>query len=126
MEATKKGEDCDCLMELIRAGKILGINVSCDYFPCHKNLEDCTWCYCPFYPCEDELTGGRYVKANQPGLAVWSCKDCTWIHRLDVSLAVMKELQALTSERQLDSHEALKRIRLRILESLKPEVIHVT
>ncbi len=27
------------------------INEECSYYPCHQNLEDCTFCYCPAYPC---------------------------------------------------------------------------
>ncbi|MDP6613031.1 MAG: cysteine-rich small domain-containing protein, partial [Candidatus Hydrothermarchaeota archaeon] len=23
----------------------------CEYYPCHFQGQDCTWCFCPFYPC---------------------------------------------------------------------------
>ena len=26
------------------------VNQACSYFPCHEDLEDCTFCYCPFIP----------------------------------------------------------------------------
>ncbi|HAH20798.1 MAG TPA: hypothetical protein DCL49_07860 [Candidatus Omnitrophica bacterium] len=55
------------------------INKACRYFPCHKNLEDCTFCYCPFYPCADEKLG-QYVYSRKLEKNIWSCKDCTWIH----------------------------------------------
>jgi len=58
------------------------LNKSCAYFPCHGGLEDCTFCYCPFYPCQNvEL--GRYIFMKD-GRKIWSCKDCSWIHKKKV------------------------------------------
>ena len=57
---------------------ITRLNKSCTYFPCHDKLGDCTFCYCPFYPCGDERAG-RYVITKDKH-KVWSCKDCNWIH----------------------------------------------
>lgn len=54
-----------------------GIDDECEYLPCHKNLEACDFCYCPFYPCGDGSTGGKWIK----GKNVWSCEDCDWIHK---------------------------------------------
>lgn len=51
------------------------VNKFCKYFPCHKGLEDCTFCYCPLYPCNDE-NRGKYIRGK-----VWSCEDCNWIHQ---------------------------------------------
>lgn len=59
------------------------INKACKYYPCHKELEDCTFCYCTFYPCEDNQLG-QYVISKVTGEEVWSCKDCSFIHRKDV------------------------------------------
>src|SRR3989338_9112249 len=56
------------------------INKACSYFPCHEDLEDCTFCYCPFYPCQEEGLG-RYVYSSRLKKKVWSCKDCDWIHQ---------------------------------------------
>src|SRR3989338_8910604 len=56
------------------------INKACSYFPCHEDLEDCTFCYCPFYPCQEEGLG-RYVYSSRFKKKVWSCKDCDWIHQ---------------------------------------------
>ena len=55
-------------------------NRQCAYFPCHENLEDCAFCYCPFYPCQEEGLG-RYVYSSRLNKKVWSCQDCNWIHR---------------------------------------------
>ena len=58
------------------------LNKACKYFPCHKGLEDCTFCYCPFYPCLDKKRGKHvYSKKNK---AIWSCENCNWIHKKKV------------------------------------------
>lgn len=56
-------------------------NQACKYFPCHQDLEDCTFCYCPFYPCREEGLG-KYVYSSRLKKKVWSCKDCNWIHQI--------------------------------------------
>lgn len=53
----------------------------CPYFPCHKRLEDCTYCYCPFYPCKDEALG-RWIQ-NKDG-KIWDCSDCTIFHKKEM------------------------------------------
>lgn len=53
-----------------------GHNLGCEYYPCHSHPQNCTFCYCPFYPCADPSTGGHWIKEK----GVWSCEDCTWIH----------------------------------------------
>jgi len=59
------------------------INMACKFFPCHTGLEDCTFCYCPFYPCLDEKKGESvYSVKNKKG--VWSCESCSWIHKRKV------------------------------------------
>ena len=61
------------------------LNKYCAYYPCHKNLQDCTFCWCPFYPCLNRKLG-YYVKAKKGSgtfLAkrIWSCDKCGWIHK---------------------------------------------
>lgn len=53
-----------------------GPNLGCEYYPCHSHPQNCTFCYCPFYPCGDSSTGGHWIK----GKGVWSCEGCKWIH----------------------------------------------
>ena len=57
------------------------INQACSYFPCHEDLEDCTFCYCPFYPCQEEGLG-KYLYSSRLKKKVWSCKSCNWIHQI--------------------------------------------
>ncbi len=61
----------------------MGSNKECAYYPCHFEGQDCTFCFCPFYPCEDERTGGTWVESSSGG-QVWSCLDCDVMHQEDV------------------------------------------
>lgn len=70
----------------------------CEYYPCHFQGQDCTFCFCPFYPCLDDLTGGRYVISKRTGRDVWSCKGCDWIHKNDVAAAILPELKKISRE----------------------------
>ncbi len=54
-------------------------NKDCKYYPCHEKLEDCTFCYCPYYPCLDESLGENF-HSEKTGKNIWSCKNCSWIH----------------------------------------------
>ena len=60
--------------------KMNTINKACKYYPCHKNLESCVFCYCPFYPCQD-LEHGEYVLNSSNKEGIWSCSECEWIHQ---------------------------------------------
>src|SRR3989338_10394354 len=59
------------------------VNKSCKYFPCHTKLEDCTFCYCSFYPCLDNKRG-NYVHSQKLNKDIWSCQNCNWIHKREV------------------------------------------
>ncbi len=58
------------------------LNRHCAYFPCHERLGDCTFCYCPFYPCKDKHLGMYIITRDKR--RVWSCEDCNWIHNKNV------------------------------------------
>jgi len=67
------------LKNLFRAlDGIYGPNYECKHYPCHFPGQDCSFCYCPFYPCLLYDFGGDLVESN--GKIVWSCKKCSWIH----------------------------------------------
>ena len=77
--------------KVLGKGELLGIDKNCRYYPCHHGgLEDCTFCFCPFYPCRDESTGGKWIKGTS-----WSCENCRWIHRTKVAGRVLKEIREL-------------------------------
>ncbi len=60
--------------------------LNCDKFPCHSLDQDCSLCFCPFYPCGDERTGGRMEEA------AWSCRSCLIVHRPEVAGMVLDGL----------------------------------
>ncbi len=66
-----------------------GPNYECRYYPCHFEGQDCSLCFCPFYPCFIYELG--YIKKTTKGY-VWNCKDCHWIHEKDVVEEVLAEL----------------------------------
>ncbi len=55
----------------------------CKYYPCHFEGQDCSLCFCPFYPCFLYDLGGEIVLSSS-GKYVWSCKNCEWVHRKEV------------------------------------------
>ncbi len=75
---------------------------TCEYYPCHFPGQDCTFCFCPFYPCEDERTGGKWIDSTTGG-KVWSCEDCTIVHRPEV----VKEILEILMD-GIDADENLK------------------
>ena len=73
---------------------IEGPNFECDYYPCHGEGENCTFCYCPFYPCGDSSTGGKWIKEK----GVWSCEACNWIHEDKTVDCIMKKFPEIVKE----------------------------
>lgn len=65
--------------------------IDCEYYPCHIEGQDCTFCFCPFYPCENTRTGGEVLHRSTGG-TVWSCAGCDLIHDGDIADKVLKEL----------------------------------
>lgn len=66
---------------------------SCEHYPCHFLGQDCTFCFCPFYPCKDGRLG-KYVKTSSGGVA-WSCIDCEIIHQKDIVQDILDGLLAI-------------------------------
>jgi threonine-phosphate decarboxylase len=60
--------------------------LSCERYPCHFPEQDCTLCFCPFYPCKDERTGGREEGGE------WTCCSCIIVHDPDVASRIMDRL----------------------------------
>ncbi|MDD5616615.1 MAG: threonine-phosphate decarboxylase CobD [Candidatus Methanoperedens sp.] len=65
--------------------------VDCEYYPCHFEGQDCTFCFCPFYPCEDTRTGGKLIPKSTGG-TVWSCIGCRLIHEQKIAEKVLAGL----------------------------------
>lgn len=79
-----------------------GVNKSCSYFPCHKGLENCTFCYCPFYPCLDR-NFGRYLYSKKLKKSIWSCQDCNWIHKRETIDYIFSLIRENSSQPQAPS-----------------------
>lgn len=93
-----------------------GSNTACEYYPCHNHPQNCTFCYCPFYPCGDPSTGGHWIKEKQ----VWSCEGCTWIHQDDTVECIEGKLPQL-----LEKVEDLQDKKKELLK-LRRECVHLT
>lgn len=78
-------------MPQIKFEKPMGLKKNCKYYPCHDNIEDCAWCYCPLYPCKNKSRGGYWLKNPKTGKKIWACEKCVWIHRKDVAEKILKE-----------------------------------
>ncbi|MDF1532373.1 MAG: aminotransferase class I/II-fold pyridoxal phosphate-dependent enzyme [ANME-2 cluster archaeon] len=78
--------------EAIHQGTIAS-RTNCEYYPCHFEGQDCTFCFCPFYPCLDERTGGHMVERRTGG-EVWSCAGCDTVHRPEVANPILEALMA--------------------------------
>ncbi|MBN2109580.1 MAG: aminotransferase class I/II-fold pyridoxal phosphate-dependent enzyme [Methanosarcinaceae archaeon] len=61
---------------------------TCSYYPCHFQGQDCTFCFCPFYPCENEKTGGFWMESATGG-RVWSCENCTLVHQPKIAKKIL-------------------------------------
>lgn len=69
-------------------------NKECQYFPCHKGLEDfnCLFCYCPMYLREDCPGNSKYFEKS--GKKIKDCSNCTFPHRFenyDEMIRLLKE-----------------------------------
>lgn len=95
---------------------IKGPNTACEYYPCHNHPQNCTFCYCPFYPCADSSTGGHWIKEKQ----VWSCEGCTWIHQDDTVECIEGKLPLI-----LEKVEDLKDNKKELLK-LRRECVYQT
>jgi threonine-phosphate decarboxylase len=98
------------LKDILKAASegILAARSTCEYYPCHFAGQDCTFCFCPFYPCEDDRTGGKCIERSTGGM-VWSCVDCTIIHKEEVSQKILDILMEKGSTEE-NLTEAWKRV----------------
>ena len=95
-----------------------GLDYDCEYLPCHKALETCDFCYCPFYPCADGLTGGKWIKNKD----VWSCQHCDWVHLEEPCQAIREGLEDILEDKNDLKSKHMKLLKLRrecLLKTLK-------
>ena len=82
---------CKKVNEEIQRGWI-GSNLECPYHPAHFTGQDCSFCYCPFFPCNDTTFGWELQGRHGP---VWNCSDCLFIHRTPVVKFIYSEIERL-------------------------------
>ena len=70
----------------------IGSDHSCPYHPSHFKGQDCSFCYCPFFPCNDTTFGWELEGRHGP---VWNCSDCLFIHRTPVVKFIYSEIERL-------------------------------
>lgn len=95
---------------------VQGPNLGCEYYPCHAHPQNCTFCYCPFYPCADPSTGGSWIKEK----GVWSCEGCQWIHEDETVRCIEAKLPSI-----VENVEDLKKKKKELLK-LRRECIRET
>ena len=56
-------------------------NRKCEYFPCHKEMENhnCMFCYCPLYRVENCPGNPNFLEVN--GRTIKECSNCTFPHQ---------------------------------------------
>ncbi|MBR6839369.1 MAG: cysteine-rich small domain-containing protein [Oscillospiraceae bacterium] len=78
-------------------------NRECEYFPCHKGVEEadfnCLFCYCPLYTLGENCS--RNFVYTETG--VKSCVNCNFPHKRENYTALLKrfpELCSMTARRE--------------------------
>ena len=68
-------------------------NRQCEYYPCHKCLEEINglFCYCPMYQDDDCLGNPSYIEAD--GKPVKDCSKCAYPHRAENYEGIIKFLE---------------------------------
>jgi threonine-phosphate decarboxylase len=77
--------------------------IDCEKYPCHFPEQDCTLCFCPFYPCNEKKTNGCMAEGG-----VWSCQNCLVVHRPEVAEMVLDAL--MKDERLSEAWKKLEKI----------------
>ncbi|MFX1258946.1 MAG: cysteine-rich small domain-containing protein, partial [Promethearchaeota archaeon] len=78
-------------------------------------LEDCTFCYCPFYPCYQTNTGGFEKISSRTGQPVWACSSCIFPHKTKNAQKILEGLIELNLDFNSIPKEKLKELRSKIL-----------
>ena len=72
-------------------------NRECEYFPCHKDVEEkdfnCLFCYCPLYTL-GENCGGNFLYTDT---GVKSCVNCNFPHKRENFSALINRFPELCS-----------------------------
>lgn len=93
------------LKAIVARGVKKGTN--CEYYPCHFEGQDCTFCFCIFYPCMDKSRGSFVT--GKDGKKVWTCKNCRDIH----DLKTVKKILKASDQQELESLDFQERLKIK-------------
>jgi len=67
-------------------------NKECEYYPCHKGIEEmnCLFCYCPLNGMEHCPGTPEYIEVN--GKRIKDCSNCTFPHKAENYDVIIKFL----------------------------------
>ena len=67
-------------------------NKECEYYPCHKGIEEmnCLFCYCPLNALEHCPGTPEYIEVN--GKRIKDCSNCTFPHKAENYDVIIKLL----------------------------------
>ncbi|MCK9312477.1 MAG: adenosylcobinamide amidohydrolase [Methanocorpusculum sp.] len=69
---------------------------NCPYYPCHHYRDQqCSFCYCPLYPCMNTDLG-RMIET--PNGDIWSCMDCLLVHEPRIARHLLANPEAGIAE----------------------------
>lgn len=83
-------------------------NTACQYYPCHKGLQDfnCLFCYCPFYLREKCPGAPEFLDIR--GRIVKDCSRCAFPHRPENYDAIIEWIKK-ENEKRVFSEEVIKK-----------------
>ncbi|MFQ5800642.1 MAG: aminotransferase class I/II-fold pyridoxal phosphate-dependent enzyme [Candidatus Hydrothermarchaeales archaeon] len=105
----RRREDNMKLISALKRQVLQGVKTGrdCEYYPCHFKGQDCTFCFCPFYPCLDEKRGKFIVGKKEK--RVWTCKDCNNIHNQEI----VERILALLGEKRMEELDPQKQLEVK-------------
>ena len=103
------------IKKAMKEKKIIGLDQECKYLPCHEGLEDCTFCYCPFYPCYQNDTGGFEKISSRTGNPIWVCSSCLLNHKTKNAQKILKGLLELGTDFDSIKKDQLLKLREKIV-----------
>ncbi|MEE8168883.1 MAG: cysteine-rich small domain-containing protein [Candidatus Hydrothermarchaeales archaeon] len=77
--------------DVLGSRKLTGSNQNCLNYSCHFEGQDCTWCYCPLYPCLYDKNGGYIISGT--GRRIWDCSSCTVVHEGETAKKMLTVLR---------------------------------
>lgn len=80
-------------------------NKKCEYFPCHKGVEEenfnCLFCYCPLYMLGTKCGGNYKILEN----GIKSCEDCNIPHHKKNYDYIVSKYKDIIEKMKENSHD---------------------